>query len=133
MKTFHLPCLPRCLLRRENYRRRPFNLLSSWSHGRRTHRSNHTTKPLEIGNMQIQLPIREGGEEDPPCDVATANLETMPLFTPDGGIRRRSASDSSVSGHIMSPRRSFGREVQHAAEETFLLTRLTLTLLRYLG
>jgi prenylcysteine alpha-carboxyl methylesterase len=83
--------------------------------------------------MQIQVPIRDGGEENPLRHVASTNLETTPLFPTNGGIRRRTASESSISSHIMSPRRSFGREVQHAAEETFLLTRLTLTLLRYLG
>ncbi|KAF3337547.1 putative isoprenylcysteine alpha-carbonyl methylesterase ICMEL1 [Carex littledalei] len=83
--------------------------------------------------MKIDLPIVERRKENPPSDVASMNLESTPLFPTNGGIRRRAASESSVSGCIMSPRRSFGSEVQHAAEETFLLTRLTLTLLRYLG
>lgn len=83
--------------------------------------------------MQIELPIVEGGEETPPSDVRNTNLESTPLFPTNGGIRRRTASESSFSGRTMPRRRSFGREVQLAAEETFLLTRLTLILLRYLG
>ncbi|XP_078170205.1 putative isoprenylcysteine alpha-carbonyl methylesterase ICMEL1 isoform X3 [Carex rostrata] len=83
--------------------------------------------------MKIELPIVEGGEEMPPSDVRNTNLESTPLFPTNGGIRRRTASESSFSGRIMPRRRSFGREVQRAAEETFLLTRLTLILLRYLG
>lgn len=53
--------------------------------------------------------------------------------------RRRSASDNSLaslsdgSGGGGSRRRSFSKGVGHAAAETFLITRLSLELLRYLG
>ncbi|XP_034228191.1 probable isoprenylcysteine alpha-carbonyl methylesterase ICMEL1 isoform X2 [Prunus dulcis] len=48
--------------------------------------------------------------------------------------RRRTASDSSLSSLSDDSRNnSLGREVEHAAAETFLVTRLSLKLLRYLG
>lgn len=56
--------------------------------------------------------------------------------------RRRTPSEASLhpvsspfSSPLLSPSRraSFRREVRHAAAETYLVTRLTLTLLRYLG
>ncbi|PON87945.1 Alpha/beta hydrolase fold [Trema orientale] len=48
--------------------------------------------------------------------------------------RRRIASEDSLSSLSDGEgRRSLGREVGHAAAETFLLTRLSLKLLRYLG
>lgn len=54
--------------------------------------------------------------------------------------RRRSASDNSLAslsdgsgGGGGSRRRSFSKGVGHAAAETFLITRLSLKLLRYLG
>ena len=48
--------------------------------------------------------------------------------------RRRNASEDSLSSlSDGESRRSLGRDVGHAAAETFLLTRLTLKLLRYLG
>ncbi|XP_077221396.1 isoprenylcysteine alpha-carbonyl methylesterase ICME-like [Tasmannia lanceolata] len=46
--------------------------------------------------------------------------------------RRRVASEASLPS-ISSRRHSFRRDVGHAAAETYLLTRLTFTLLRYLG
>ncbi|KAF5443502.1 hypothetical protein F2P56_036052 [Juglans regia] len=49
--------------------------------------------------------------------------------------RRRIASENSLSSLSGGDgrRQSFGRDVVHVAAETFLLTRLTLELLRYLG
>lgn len=52
--------------------------------------------------------------------------------------RRRISSDSSISslsddGSGSGQRHSLTRDVGHAAAETFLLTRLSLKLLRYLG
>ncbi|XP_037497095.1 probable isoprenylcysteine alpha-carbonyl methylesterase ICMEL1 isoform X2 [Jatropha curcas] len=49
--------------------------------------------------------------------------------------RRRVASDSNLPdlSDAGSQHQSFSRDVGHAASETFLLTRLTLKLLRYLG
>lgn len=48
--------------------------------------------------------------------------------------RRRAASEDSLSSLSDGEnRRSLGRQVGHAAAETFLLTRLGLKLLRYLG
>eukprot|EP00252_Welwitschia_mirabilis_P003011 TRINITY_DN13054_c0_g1_i1.p1 TRINITY_DN13054_c0_g1~~TRINITY_DN13054_c0_g1_i1.p1 ORF type:complete len:464 (-),score=73.45 TRINITY_DN13054_c0_g1_i1:359-1750(-) len=47
--------------------------------------------------------------------------------------RRRTASDSSILRLPSQARHSFREDVGHAAAETFLLTRLTFQLLRYLG
>lgn len=49
--------------------------------------------------------------------------------------RRRVASDDSLSSvsNATSSRSSFGRDVRHVASETFLLTRLGLKMLTYLG
>lgn len=49
--------------------------------------------------------------------------------------RRRIASENSLSSlsTASTRRQSFGRDVGHAAAETFLVTRLSLKLLRYLG
>ncbi|RXH70090.1 hypothetical protein DVH24_007346 [Malus domestica] len=48
--------------------------------------------------------------------------------------RRRSASDSSLSSHSdEGSRHTLAGDVQHAAAETFLVTRLSLKLLKYLG
>ncbi|KAF3974759.1 hypothetical protein CMV_001938 [Castanea mollissima] len=50
--------------------------------------------------------------------------------------RRRIASENSLSSLSSSApdrRNSFGHNVGHAAAETFLITRLSLKLLRYLG
>ncbi|OVA10190.1 Alpha/beta hydrolase fold-3 [Macleaya cordata] len=46
--------------------------------------------------------------------------------------RRRVSSDVSVRS-FSSDQQSFGREVRHAAAETYLITRLSFKLLRYLG
>ncbi|KAF4356840.1 hypothetical protein F8388_019499 [Cannabis sativa] len=47
--------------------------------------------------------------------------------------RRTNSEDSMSSLSDVESRRSLGRDVRHAAAETFLLTRLCLKLLRYLG
>ncbi|KEH20235.1 putative alpha/Beta hydrolase [Medicago truncatula] len=49
--------------------------------------------------------------------------------------RRRAASDDSLScvSNGSSERSSFGRDVRHVASETFLVTRLALKMLTYLG
>ncbi|PAN22443.1 hypothetical protein PAHAL_4G020500 [Panicum hallii] len=70
-------------------------------------------------------------EETPPPSPAAAAApsaaEDAPLL-PDGGVRRRAGC-----GRFAQRSGSFRREVGRAAAETFLLTRLTLILLRYLG
>ncbi|XP_065854609.1 probable isoprenylcysteine alpha-carbonyl methylesterase ICMEL2 [Euphorbia lathyris] len=45
--------------------------------------------------------------------------------------RRRAPSGGKPT--LLQRQQSFGRDIGHAASETFLLTRLTITLLRYLG
>ena len=47
--------------------------------------------------------------------------------------RRRSASRPSPAPKQLSRRQSFSRDIGHAAAETYLVTRLSFKLLRYLG
>ncbi|XP_035823849.1 probable isoprenylcysteine alpha-carbonyl methylesterase ICMEL1 isoform X1 [Zea mays] len=63
----------------------------------------------------------------PEAASASPPAEDAPLL-PDAGVRRRAAC-----GRFAQRSGSFRREVGRAAAETFLLTRLTLILLRYLG
>ncbi|KAJ3683331.1 hypothetical protein LUZ60_013558 [Juncus effusus] len=88
--------------------------------------------------MRTEMAERNGGGE---IVEAEEGSETRPLFPPrNGGVRRRNASESSLSGSgsgrgggVLSRRDSFRRDVQHAAEETYLVTGLAVQLLRYLG
>ncbi|XP_047074489.1 probable isoprenylcysteine alpha-carbonyl methylesterase ICMEL1 [Lolium rigidum] len=66
--------------------------------------------------------------DTPPPSPAAAAEEDAPLLPGDGGVRRRAMRERFAQRSD-----SFRREVGRAAAETFLLTRLTLTLLRYLG
>ncbi|CAN6176846.1 unnamed protein product [Urochloa humidicola] len=86
--------------------------------------------------MRVELAARTSptigkAEETPlssPAAVAVPSVaEDAPLLS-DGGVRRRPGS-----GRFAQRSGSFRREVGRAAAETFLLTRLTLILLRYLG
>ena len=84
--------------------------------------------------MKVELAARTSqtgkAEETPPPSPAAAAApsaaEDAPLL-PDGGVRRRAGCGRFARSG------SFRREVGRAAAETFLLTRLTLILLRYLG
>ncbi|KAJ0985809.1 hypothetical protein J5N97_004165 [Dioscorea zingiberensis] len=80
---------------------------------------------------------RDSGEESSGDEELP---EEGPLLrrVPSASRRRRAISEPSLSSlssasASASNRPSFRREVGHAAAETFLLTRLTLILLRYLG
>jgi prenylcysteine alpha-carboxyl methylesterase len=82
--------------------------------------------------MQVEIAARASlqqgkAETPPPSPAASSAAEDAPLL-PDGGVRRR-----AVCGRFAQRSGSFRREVGRAAAETFLLTRLTLILLRYLG
>uniref|UniRef100_A0A0E0LFG9 protein-S-isoprenylcysteine alpha-carbonyl methylesterase n=1 Tax=Oryza punctata TaxID=4537 RepID=A0A0E0LFG9_ORYPU len=88
--------------------------------------------------MQVELADRAAAQpsdtgETPPSSqagAADAAAEDAPLLSGGGGgVRRRVV----VSERFRQRSGSFRREVRRAAEETFLLTRLTLILLRYLG
>ncbi|XP_025882139.1 probable isoprenylcysteine alpha-carbonyl methylesterase ICMEL1 isoform X1 [Oryza sativa Japonica Group] len=90
--------------------------------------------------MQVELADRaaarpsETGEAPPSSPAAaaaaSAAAEDAPLLPGGGGgVRRRVV----VSERFRQRSGSFRREVRRAAEETYLLTRLTLILLRYLG
>ncbi|XP_042453209.1 probable isoprenylcysteine alpha-carbonyl methylesterase ICMEL1 [Zingiber officinale] len=73
-----------------------------------------------------------------PEDARPILLRATPQAGGGGGgssRRRRNANESSLRPLPSQTRRSqsFGREVSHAAAETYLLTRLAITLLRYLG
>ncbi|WVZ78586.1 hypothetical protein U9M48_026276 [Paspalum notatum var. saurae] len=85
--------------------------------------------------MKVELAARISqtgkAEETPPpspaASAAPSAAEDAPLLH-DGGVRRRPGC-----GRFAQRSGSFRREVGRAAAETFLLTRLTLILLRYLG
>ncbi|RLN11529.1 putative isoprenylcysteine alpha-carbonyl methylesterase ICMEL1 [Panicum miliaceum] len=85
--------------------------------------------------MKVELAARtsqtgKAEETPPPSPAAVAGAsaaEDAPLL-PDGGVRRRAGCGRFAQRSV-----SFRREVGRAAAETFLLTRLTLILLRYLG
>lgn len=57
-------------------------------------------------------------------------LHGIPAFTSNHQRRRRVANDNPL---LHAKRPSFRRDVGHAAAETYLLTRLSFKLLRYLG
>ncbi|PKA48962.1 Isoprenylcysteine alpha-carbonyl methylesterase ICME [Apostasia shenzhenica] len=91
------------------------------------------------------------GDREAPVDgqaVAPASVPSSPVLedagdelpllrrvTSSGSRRRRAASEPHIASLSSRPalRRSFSRDVGHAAAETYLLTRLTFILLRYLG
>ncbi|KAJ1260960.1 hypothetical protein BS78_10G271400 [Paspalum vaginatum] len=83
--------------------------------------------------VELAAPTSQTGkaEETPPpspaASAAPSAAEDAPLLH-DGGVRRRPGC-----GRFAQRSGSFRREVGRAAAETFLLTRLTLILLRYLG
>ncbi|XXG74313.1 hypothetical protein AAC387_Pa07g3069 [Persea americana] len=62
--------------------------------------------------------------------ISQSFLRRIPTFTSNHQRRRRLASDNPLRP---ARRTSFSRDVGHAAAETFLLTRLSFKLLRYLG
>ncbi|KAI4967416.1 hypothetical protein ZWY2020_027817 [Hordeum vulgare] len=100
--------------------------------------------PHDLG---ISRPRRDGGgaparasssqakarETPPPSPAASASAtaappaEDAPLLPGEGVVRRRAVRERFAARSL-----SFRRDVGHAASETFLLTRLTLSLLRYL-
>ena len=87
-----------------------------------------------VAAMKVELAARTSQtgktEDTPPPSPAAVDApsaaEDAPLL-PDGGVRRRAGCGRFARSG------SFRREVSRAAAETFLLTRLTLILLRYLG
>ncbi|KAG2608418.1 probable isoprenylcysteine alpha-carbonyl methylesterase ICMEL1 isoform X2 [Panicum virgatum] len=91
-------------------------------------------REYRVAAMKVELAARTSQtgktEDTPPPSPAAVDApsaaEDAPLL-PDGGVRRRSGSGRFARSG------SFRREVGRAAAETFLLTRLTLILLRYLG
>ncbi|XP_044960377.1 probable isoprenylcysteine alpha-carbonyl methylesterase ICMEL1 isoform X3 [Hordeum vulgare subsp. vulgare] len=102
--------------------------------------------PHDLGNlappaaMEVELPARASSsqakakETPPPSPAASASAtaappaEDAPLLPGEGVVRRRAVRERFAARSL-----SFRRDVGHAASETFLLTRLTLSLLRYLG
>ena len=94
-------------------------------------RTTEEPPPQESLVAAMTSQTRKAGEETPPpspsAAAASPPVEDAPLL-PDAGVRRRPAC-----GRFAQRSGSFRREVGRAAAETFLLTRLTLILLRYLG
>uniref|UniRef100_A0A453SMM0 protein-S-isoprenylcysteine alpha-carbonyl methylesterase n=1 Tax=Aegilops tauschii subsp. strangulata TaxID=200361 RepID=A0A453SMM0_AEGTS len=115
-------------------------------HPHRVLRARAATSPHVLGNlappaaMEVELPARASSsqakarETPPPSPAASAPAtaaspaEDAPLLPGEGVVRRRAVRERFAARSL-----SFRRDVGHAASETFLLTRLTLTLLRYLG
>ncbi|KAH7650985.1 prenylcysteine alpha-carboxyl methylesterase protein [Dioscorea alata] len=92
--------------------------------------------------MQSEIVPRGDGSSGEGSSASPGSPEETPFLrrVPSESRRRRAVSEPTLSS-LSSPfafesnsrRRSFRRDVGHAAAETFLLTRLTLILLRYLG
>lgn len=71
-------------------------------------------------------------------NTADLNLEVEYLQRSTSGSRRRKSSGDAaeiddVRGNEDGKGPSFRRDMEHAAAETYLITRLTFTLLQYLG
>ncbi|XP_008801970.1 probable isoprenylcysteine alpha-carbonyl methylesterase ICMEL2 isoform X2 [Phoenix dactylifera] len=78
--------------------------------------------------------MAENGGDGRPAAMEDANLEKPFLrWSPSSSMRRRASGDLSLALPSPSRRPSFSRDVGHAAAETYLITRLALTLLKYLG
>ncbi|KAG0503339.1 hypothetical protein HPP92_003411 [Vanilla planifolia] len=89
------------------------------------------------GDMEAAAAVPAASSSFSSSPAAEDTGSDLPLLrrVSSGSRRRRTASDSHLVS-ISSPpirRRSFSRDVGRAAAETYLLTRLTLILLRYLG
>lgn len=97
---------------------------------------------LFLSAMQSEIVPRGDGSSGEGSSASPGSPEETPFLrrVPSESRRRRVVSEPTLSS-LSSPfafesnsrRRSFRRDVGHAAAETFLLTRLTLILLRYLG
>ncbi|THU57210.1 hypothetical protein C4D60_Mb03t01090 [Musa balbisiana] len=96
----------------------------------------HTPSP-QYDEEEKTSPSSSSSASSPAAEDARPFLRRSASAAGGGGRsrRRRTVSEPSLrslSSHT-SRGRSFGRDVGHAAAETFLLTRLAITLLRYLG
>ncbi|XVF03483.1 hypothetical protein REPUB_Repub04eG0265100 [Reevesia pubescens] len=93
------------------------------------HAHPSTTLPIPENAILIKPFLSRASSYNNTLNIITNNIHQQ--------RRRRTFSDTSLAllaDETHSPRRhSFSREVGHAAAETFLLTRLTLKLLSYLG
>ncbi|XP_057961323.1 isoprenylcysteine alpha-carbonyl methylesterase ICME-like [Malania oleifera] len=102
------------------------------------------TMLLQGQNDQIpRLLLSSSLEDDMSMDIKPF-LSRSSSYSSDGSTtaavgnnnqqrRRRVASETSLPSASGGRRQSFQRDVRHAASETFLLTRLSFKLLRYLG
>lgn len=75
------------------------------------------------------ISTKELVEQDPAPDPLF-RVSSFPSGSPDQQWRRRGGRRTSS---LLARQRSFGREVGHAAAETYLITWLSFKLLRYLG
>ncbi|RWR85601.1 putative isoprenylcysteine alpha-carbonyl methylesterase ICMEL1 isoform X1 [Cinnamomum micranthum f. kanehirae] len=83
-----------------------------------------------IPREETDRPIISSSSVDDDQSISKSFLHRIPAFTSNHQRRRRVASDNPLRP---ARRTSFSRDVGHAAAETFLLTRLSFKLLRYLG
>lgn len=80
-------------------------------------------------SLPPNISSKELVEQDPASDPLF-RVSSFPSGSPDQQWRRRGGRRTSS---LLARQRSFGREVGHAAAETYLITRLSFKLLRYLG
>ncbi|XP_020597549.1 probable isoprenylcysteine alpha-carbonyl methylesterase ICMEL2 isoform X2 [Phalaenopsis equestris] len=106
-----------------------------------------TSSVLPPMQPELAVPFPSPGDREAQDKGALASFISLPVTSDTGdevpllrrppfaSRRRRTVSESQIAYLSVAPtrRRSFSREVGHAAAETYLLTRLTVILLRYLG
>ncbi|KAF9626047.1 hypothetical protein IFM89_030715 [Coptis chinensis] len=115
-----------------------------------THSFSHSLSTQDKTTETMSLRRLEQEQEKQSSSVtllpSSFNDEKLPILSKDSNFvnssfststqnqqrRRKGPSNASFSPQL-SRQQSFRRDVGHAAAETFLLTRLTFTLLRYLG
>lgn len=92
--------------------------------------------------MASSSPEAQADRLPPSLSSSLGEAETVVPFLqravsepPAGNFNQQSQRRRRLAGKPSRPRRqqSFSRDIEHAAKETYLITRLTFTLLRYLG
>ncbi|KAI6670497.1 hypothetical protein NL676_005382 [Syzygium grande] len=92
--------------------------------------------PLAFQSDRPRAPPPPPGGEDPASALgsgASVSGSGGGFGAGCGSARRRASGKAAAGGRRFGRQQSFGREIGHAAAETYLITRLSFTLLRYLG
>ncbi|GLJ12500.1 hypothetical protein SUGI_0192200 [Cryptomeria japonica] len=92
-----------------------------------------TSHPLRLSSFRENVKSEAGLSRHLSIDEEGVHAQTQPLI--NNQRRRRCASESNICemGGLRRRQQSFRDGVGHAAAETYLLTRLSFKLLRYLG